>query len=82
LTPRYRDLSVEPTVDGGGLFGSVTRAVEEFIADAFVVRSRNPDEDGDNLRTAQTVRRYHPAQSWPQFLWFGLRDGLKETVEE
>ena len=82
LTPRYRDLSVEPTGDGGGLVGSVTRAVEEFIADAFVVRSRNPDEDGGNLRTARTVRRYHPAQSWMQFLWFGLRDGLKETLKE
>ncbi|HUQ16115.1 MAG TPA: hypothetical protein VM094_08665 [Gemmatimonadales bacterium] len=82
LTPRYRDLSVEPTGEGGGLVGSVARAVEEFIADAFVVRSRNPDEDGDNLRTARTVRHYHPAQSWTQFLWFGLRDGLKETVKE
>jgi hypothetical protein len=82
LTPRYRDLSVEPTGDGGGLVGSVTRAVEEFIADAFVIRSRNTDEDGDDLRTAQTVRRYDPAQSWPQFLWFGLRDGLRKTVKE
>jgi hypothetical protein len=82
LTPRYRDLSVEPTDDGGGLIGSVKREVEEFIADAFVVRSRNPDEDGDNLRTARTVRRYDPAQSWSRFLWFSLRDGLKEALKE
>jgi hypothetical protein len=82
LTPRYRDLSVESTDEGGGLAGSVKRAVEEFIAGAFVVRSRNPDEDGDNLRTARTVRRYDPAQSWIQFLWFGLRDGLTEALKE
>jgi hypothetical protein len=82
LTPRYRDLSVEPTEDGGGLIGSVKRAVEEFIAGAFVVRSRNPDEDGDNLRTARTVRRYDPAESWIPFLWFSLRDGLKEALKE
>ena len=82
LTPRYRDLSVEPTGDGGGPIGSAKRAVEEFFADAFVVRSRNPDEDGDNLRTARSVRRYDPATSWIQFLWFGLRDGLMEVLKE
>jgi Domain of Unknown Function (DUF748) len=82
LTPRYRDLSVQPTDDGGGVIGSVSRGVNELIADAFVVRSRNPDEDGENLRTARTVRRYDPAQNWIQFIWFGLRDALKEAVKE
>jgi hypothetical protein len=82
LTPRYRDLSVEPTDDGGGVIGSVSRAVNELFADAFVVRSRNPDEDGENLRTARTVRRYNPTQNWTRFLWLGLRDALKEAVKE
>ena len=82
LTPRYRDLSVESTGDGGGVVGSVRRAANELIADAFVVQSRNPDEDGKNLRTARTVRHYDPTQSWTQFLWLGLRDGLKEAVKE
>jgi hypothetical protein len=78
VTPRYRELSVETTGDGGGLIGDV----KEFIADAFVVRSRNPDDDGDNLRTARTVRRYDPAKSWIQFIWLSLRDGLKEVLKE
>jgi len=82
LTARYRDLSVETTGDGGGVIGAVSREVKEVLADAFVVRSRNPDEDGDNLRTARTVRRYDPSQSWFQFLWLGLRDGLTATVKE
>jgi hypothetical protein len=82
LTPRYRDLSVEPTDDGGGVIGSVSRALNELFADAFVVRSRNPDEDGENLRTARTVRRYNPSQNWTQFLWLGLRDALEEAVKE
>ncbi|MBA2458406.1 MAG: hypothetical protein H0V43_05545 [Gemmatimonadales bacterium] len=82
LTPRYRDLSVEPTGEGGGLIGSVKRAAQEFVAQTFVVRSRNPDEDGKNLRTARTVRRYDPAITWVQFLWFGLRDGLMEVLKE
>lgn len=51
-------------------------------AGVFVVRSRNPDEDSENLRTATTVRRYDPAIGWTQFLWFGLRDGLLEVVKE
>jgi hypothetical protein len=82
LTARYRDLSVETTGDGGGLIGAVSREVKEVIADAFVVRSRNPDEDGDNLRSVRTVRRYERSQSWFQFLWLGLRDGLMATVKE
>jgi hypothetical protein len=82
LTARYRDLSVETTGDGGGVIGAVTREVKEVLADALVVRSRNPEEDGDNLRTTRTVRRYERSQSWLQFLWLGLRDGLMATVKE
>ena len=47
VTPRYHDVSVRPTSDGGGLLGSVKRAVKKFVANAFVVDDRNPDEDGD-----------------------------------
>lgn len=78
LTPRYHDLSVEPSGDGGGPIN----AVKEFVADAFVVRSRNPDKDGDNLRTTRIARRYDPTQGWLQFLWFSLRDALKEALKE
>ena len=81
LTPRYRDLSVEPT-GGGGVVASLSRGANELIADALAVQSRNPDEDGENLRIARTVRRYDPAQTWIQFIWFGLRDGLKEVLKE
>ena len=80
VTPRYRDVSVSPTSEGGGVLGSVKRAVKKFVANAFVVHDRNPDEDG--LRTARIVRRYDPARTWLQFLWFGLRDGLKEALKE
>jgi hypothetical protein len=82
VTPRYQDLSIEPTGEGGGVVGSVTRAVKDFVAGAFVVRSRNPDEDGKNLRIARTVRRYDRASPWTQFLWFGIRDGLVEVMKE
>jgi hypothetical protein len=82
VTPRYHGVSVRPTSEGGGLLGSVKRAVKKFVANAFVVHDRNPDEDGDHLRTARIVRRYDPRQSWLQFLWFGLRDGLMDTLKE
>jgi hypothetical protein len=82
VTPRYRDLSVERTDHGGGVVGSLGRGANELIADAFAVQSRNPDEDGENLRTARPVYRYDPAQAWIQFIWFGLRNGLKEVLKE
>lgn len=82
VTPRYRDLSVQPTGDGGGLIGSVKRAVEETVADALVVRSGNPGDDDEEPRVARTVRRYDPTSTWLQFLWFSLREGLLEVLKE
>jgi hypothetical protein len=80
VTPRYHDVSVSPTSHGGGVVGSVKRAVKKFVANAFVVDDRNPDDDG--LRTARIVRHYDPARTWLQFLWTGLRDGLMEALKE
>lgn len=47
-TPRYREVSVRPTSDGGGVLGSVKRAVKKFVANAFAVHDRNPDENGNH----------------------------------
>jgi hypothetical protein len=82
LTPRYSELSVQPTGEGGGLLGSVKRGVKKFVMNAFKVRSRNPDEHGKDLRTVRTVRRYDPADGWVYFLWISLRDGLMAGVKE
>jgi hypothetical protein len=82
VTPRYHDLSVKPTGDGGGLVGSVTRRVKKFIANAFVVRDRNPDKDGKDLRTARTQRVYDPTKTWVQFVWLGVRDAAMEGMKE
>jgi len=82
VTPKYRDLSVKPTGDGGGLIGSVARRVKKFVANAFVVRDRNPDEDGKHLRVARTQRQYDPTKTWVQFLWLSVRDGVTEAMRE
>jgi hypothetical protein len=82
VIPRYRELSVEPTGDGGGVVGSVTRGVKEFLAQSFVVRSGNPEDEDEEPRTGRTVRRYDPTSTWLQFLWFSLRDGLLEVLKE
>jgi hypothetical protein len=82
VTPRYRDLSVDPTGDGGGIIGSVTRGAKEFLAQALKVRSSNPEDSDDGPRVARTVRRYDPTDPWLRFVWFGLREGLMEVVKE
>jgi hypothetical protein len=64
------------------VIGSVTRGAKEFLAGAFTVRSRNPDDNGKDLRTGRTVRRYPPERTWLQFIWFALRDGLTEVAKE
>ncbi len=82
ITPRYHDLSVNPTGEGGGPIGSVSRAVKKFVANAFVVRGRNPGKDGKDLRTVRTVRSYDPTKTWVQFLWLSVRDGMMEGIKE
>ena len=82
LTPRYRDLSVEATGEGGGIVGSLKRTVTEFVADALVVRSHNPADGGDDFRIARTVSRYDPRNTWIQFLWFSLREALMVGLQE
>jgi hypothetical protein len=82
MTPRYRDLSVDPRDGGGGVIGSVTRGAKEFLAQAFVVRSSNPGGDDEPPRVARTTRPYYRKFTWFQFLWFGLREGLMEVIKE
>jgi hypothetical protein len=82
VTPRYRELSVDATGEGGGLIGSVTRGAKEFLAQAFEVRSSNPDDPDEEPRVARTVRRYDPTSAWLEFLWLSVRDGLMEVIKE
>jgi hypothetical protein len=82
MTPRYRDLSVDPTGEGGGIIGSVTRGAREFLAQTFVVRSSNPDDADDPPRVARTARRYDATSPWLKFLWISLREGLMEVIKE
>jgi hypothetical protein len=82
VTPRYRDLSVDPTGEDGGVIGSVTRGAREFLAQTFVVRSSNPGDADEPPRVARTVRGYDPTSGWLKFLWFTVREGLMEVVKE
>ncbi|HEY7504618.1 MAG TPA: hypothetical protein VH700_11000 [Gemmatimonadales bacterium] len=82
VTPRYRDLSVDPTGEGGGVIGAVTRGAKEFLAQTFVVRSSNPGDEEKPPRVARTARRYDPTVPWLQFLWISLREGLMEVIKE
>jgi hypothetical protein len=82
VTPRYRELSVDPTGEGGGVIGSVTRGAKEFLAQTFVVRSSNPDGANEPPRVARTARPYDPTKPWLQFLWISLREGLMEVIKE
>jgi hypothetical protein len=56
--------------------------VKKFIANAFVVRDRNPDKDGKDLRTARTQRVYDPTKTWVQFVWLSVRDAAMEGMKE
>ncbi len=80
LTPRYHDLSVELAEEGGGVIGSVKRAVVKFAANTFKVHDENPSDDGKRVRVANAIVVHDPTKSWIQFIWLGLREGLKLTI--
>ena len=80
LTPRYHDLSVESAEEGGGVIGSVKRGVVKFMANTFKMHDENPEDDGKRVRVAKAIVVYDPTKSWVQFIWLGLREGLKLTI--
>ncbi len=80
MTPRYHDLSVESSDEGGGVIGSVKRGVVKFVANSFKLHDENPSDDGKQVRVANAIVRYDPTKSWITFIWHGLREGLKLTV--
>jgi hypothetical protein len=80
LTPRYHDLSIESSGEGGGVIGSVKRGVVKFVANTFKVRDENPTDDGKHVRVANAIVVYDPTKSWITFIWYGLREGLKLTI--
>jgi hypothetical protein len=80
LTPWYRDLAVEMVDDGGGVVGSVKRAVVKLAANTFKIHHDNPDDDGKHVRMAQGIVKYDSTKSWITFVWQGLREGLRLTV--
>jgi hypothetical protein len=80
MTPRYHDLSVESSDEGGGVIGSVKRGVVKFVANTFKLHDENPSDDGKHVRVANAIVRYDPTKSWFTFIWYGLREGLKLTI--
>ena len=80
LTPRYHDLSLESSEEGGGVIGTVKREVVKFVANTFKVHDENPTEDGKHVRVANAIVVYDPTSSWISFIWYGLREGLKLTI--
>ncbi len=45
-------------------------------------RRTSPSNSMARIRTARTVRRYDPTDTWVQFLWYGLSAGLMEALKE
>lgn len=80
VAPRWQGLGVEmPGLarQQTNLFGRLKRAVAKFAANAFVVRDDNPDQRSGKPPLDGTInRRWTPAETLPQFIWFSLRDAL------
>ncbi len=62
------------------MIGSVKRGVVKFMANTFKVHDENPEDDGKKVRVANAIVVYDPTKSWVQFIWLGLREGLKLTI--
>jgi len=81
VIPQYRDLKLGLTERGGGIVGAVKRHVGSFFANNFKLRRDNP-EDGDpeKLAVGRISRRRLPPDDLFPFLWFSLRDAIKQVM--
>ncbi|MES2124675.1 MAG: hypothetical protein V4503_08290 [Gemmatimonadota bacterium] len=78
VQPRWSGLGIEvPGVarEQKNLLGKLKRAVAKIAANAFMVRDDNPAEGKPPLN-GTINHRWTPAETLPQFVWFGLRDAL------
>ena len=71
---KIRILDTEPGTPGLG------HRLETFIANTFVLREDNPDEDGGPPVTATTSLTRTQSEEFFQFLWFAIRQSLGTVV--
>lgn len=81
VIPQYRDLKLGLTQRGVGIVGAVKRHVGSFFANNFKLRRDNP-EDGDpeKLAVGRISRRRLPPEDLFPFLWYSLRDAIKQVM--
>jgi len=75
VRPYYRDLSIRPQGGSGGPLGWLKRGATSVVANSFVVRDENPDDEG-NLMVGPFDRVRLPGQTFWPFAWTFTRDGL------
>ena len=81
VIPQYRDLKLGLTQRSGGIVGAVKRHVTSFFANNFKLRRDNP-EDGDpeKLAVGRISRRRLPSEDLFPFLWYTLRDAMRQVM--
>lgn len=80
VRPRYRDLKVSmPGVGRSGILGGVRRAIAGMVANSFVVRGDNHDEDPPAL-DGTIAHDWTPSETLVQHLWVSIREGLKQVL--
>jgi hypothetical protein len=75
VRPYYRDLSIRPQGGSGGPLGWLKRGAASVVANSFVVRDENPDDEGI-LMVGPFDRTRLPGQTFWPFAWTFTRDGL------
>jgi hypothetical protein len=75
VRPYYRGLSIRPQGGSGGPLGWLKRGATSVVANSFVVRDENPDDEGI-LMVGPFDRTRLPGQTFWPFAWTFTRDGL------
>jgi hypothetical protein len=82
VVPRYRDLAIGFTETGGGLVARLKRSLARYIANRLVIRRDNPEDDGRGRLVAAPIdRARRPSDGLFSFLWYTLRDPIRQVVK-
>jgi hypothetical protein len=88
ITPRYSDFTLAVNREGstglaarGGIVGGFARTVASFTANWQRVHGWNPGDPRNRPRVGQIRHPFSTHEALPDYLWYGLRDGLMEVVK-
>ena len=84
---RYSDFTIAVNREGskgitgrGGVMGGLARRVVAFAANWQRLHAGNPGDPRNNPRRGQILHAFSTKEALPDYIWYGIRDGMMAAM--